>query len=321
MNEATASEPTLSVVVPTCDIRRYNKFHKVIEGLLQQSRKPSEIIVVANGSEELGERLITDYQGRAGIRIITSSEFLGAGRARNLGIKASTADIIAFTDDDSVPDNKWLEKLADIYRTHDAIAVGGKVVPVWLAGKPDFLPGELYWLVGATHEKIFVDAAVEVRNTFGPNMSYRKDVLKSVGYFDERLGFNKSNKFMSLIGGEEQDIGLRIMDKYGKGIIYNPDAIVYHDVPAEKTRAMQVIKRAFYFGIGKSLILRIDRFKNNMDTENSYLARILTDCIPGHIAGIFHGPSRFAEIKKLAFLAAAVTVIGLGFIYGYVFAR
>ena len=126
---------------------------------------------------------------------------------------------------------------------------------------------------------------------------------------------------MNPIGGEEQDIGLRIMNKYGKGICYNPEAIVYHDVPAVKIKVVPLIKRAFYFGVAKRLILRIDPFKYNMDTEKSYLARILKDFIPSHVVDIFRGPAHFAALKKLSFLLVVVMVIGLGFVYGYVFGK
>ena len=321
MNKASKIEPTVAIIVPTCTIQGYNKLHKTIESLLQQSRKANEIIVVANGNRELGNKLKIDYRHHDNIRIMIITEFLGAGGARNKGIKASNADIIAFTDDDCTPDSKWIEKLVEIYRTRDAIAAGGKVLPVWLANKPSFLPEELYWLVGVTHEKIFADAVIEVRNTFGSNMSFKKDILQSVGYFSERLGFKGAGNFMYPIGGEEQDIGLRIIHKYGKGIIYNPEAIVYHDVPAPKAKVVPLIKRAFYFGVAKTLILRMDPFKNNMDTEKSYLVRILTDFIPGHIGDIFRGPAHFAAVKKLAFLLMVVMVIGLGFIYGYAIAK
>ncbi len=172
--------------------------------------------------------------------------------------------------------------------------------------------------MGATHEKIFGDAVTEVRNTFGPNMSFKKDVLESVGYFDERLGFNRSDSFKVNIGGEEQEICLRIMDKYDRGMIYNPEAIVYHEVPAAKTKLGILIKRALYFGVSKRMILRMDRLKNNMDVEKSYLGRIFKDYIPDHFAEIFKGPEHLSAVSKLAFLLIIVMVIGLGFAYGYV---
>jgi glucosyl-dolichyl phosphate glucuronosyltransferase len=318
MNKASKTDITVAVVVPTCDMQRYNKLKNVIESLMQQSHKIQEIIIVANGSRELGEKLEADYQNYENIKVIIQEEFLGAAQARNIGIKITNSDIVAFTDDDSTADRKWIEKLLEVYIDGDAIAVGGKVLPVWLVNKPNFLPEEFYWLVGATHEKIFRDGIIEVRNTFGPNMSYKKNVLESVGYFNEKLGFNKSSNFWVNIGGEEQELGLRIINKFGRGIVYTSEATVYHEIPAGKTQFKTLIKRAFYFGVTKRMILRMDRFKNNMDTEKSYLARVVTDFIPDHFAEMFKGPAHLTAIKKLAFLLVVVTAIGLGFVYGYV---
>jgi glucosyl-dolichyl phosphate glucuronosyltransferase len=321
MNESSIAGSTLAVIVPSCDILRYGKLVKVIESLLHQSHKASEIIVVATGCREVGDRLRSDFGHHEGLQIIVEDQMLNSAQSRNIAVKASSADIVAFTDDDSVPDVKWIEKLVEIYHDGDVIAVGGKVTPVWLSNKPSFLPEELYWLVGATHEKIFKDSVTSVRNTFGPNMSFRKAVLEAVGYFDERLGFRGADNSLSHIGGEEQDLGLRIMHKFGKGSIYNPEAVVYHDVPESKTKFSKLIKRAFYFGVAKRLILKKDPFKNNLDTERSYLQQIFTKFVPGHAAGIFYGPRRFTSFKQLAFLAAVVAVIGVGLIYGYVFSK
>lgn len=318
MKEALDMETTFAVIIPACDIQRYNNLKKLIESLLQQSYKINEIIIVVNGSLELGKRLEVDYKNNSNIRIAAKSEFLGSAKARNIGIKLTSADIIAFTDDDSIADSRWIEKLVEIYRTRHAIAVGGKVLPVWLVNKPSFLPGELYWLIGATHEKIFEDDVIEVRNTFGPNMSFRRGVLESVGYFEERLGFNRSSSYRAYIGGEEQELGLRIIEKYGMGMIYNPEAIVHHEIPAAKIKLSTLIKRAFYFGVSKRIILRINRLKNNMDVEKSYLGRIIKDFIPEHISEIFQGPAHVTAVKKLAFLLLVVTTIGLGFMFGYV---
>ncbi len=321
MTDSFVAEPTLAVIVPSCDMQRYTNLGKVIDSLLHQSRKASEIIIVANESKELAERLLIDFGHYDTLKIIAKDEALGAAQARNVGVKASSSDIVAFTDDDSIPDIKWIEKLVEIYRNSDVIAVGGKVMPVWLSDKPSFLPEELYWLVGATHEKIFKDSIASVRNTFGPNMSFKRDILESVGYFDEQFGYKGANNSQSLIGGEEQELGLRIMHRYGKGSIYHPEAIVYHYIPESKTKVKMLIKRAFYFGVAKRLIMRKDPYKNNMDAERSYLEQVMSKFIPGHIQDIFCGPAHLASFKKLVFLIIVIGVIGAGFISSYVFAK
>ena len=76
-------------------------------------------------------------------------------------------------------DQKWVENLVDSYKELQAMAVGGKILPLWLPGKPAYFPEELYWLVGATHKGFAEDAVVEVRNVFASNMSFRKEIFLS----------------------------------------------------------------------------------------------------------------------------------------------
>ena len=76
-------------------------------------------------------------------------------------------------------DQKWVENLIDSYQELQAMAVGGKILPLWLPAKPAYFPEELYWLVGATYKGFAEDAVVEVRNVFASNMSFRKEVFMS----------------------------------------------------------------------------------------------------------------------------------------------
>jgi len=89
--------------------------------------------------------------------------------------------------------------------------------------KPKFLPEEYYWLIGTTH-KGFPEEVTEVRNTFGPNLSFKADVIKALGGFRGEMGV----KGRGLLQGEETELCERMRKKIGKGVVYNPDAIVYH---------------------------------------------------------------------------------------------
>ena len=75
-----------------------------------------------------------------------------------------------------------------MYSERGAIASGGRILPLWLNGKPGFLPPEYYWLIGATH-KGFAEEMGDVRNTFGSNISFKTDVLRSLGGSDARWDF------------------------------------------------------------------------------------------------------------------------------------
>ena len=270
---------------------------------------------MASGSQVLSQQLLNEYGHRKNVTIVNSEISLSATQARNLGLRTATADIIAFTDDDIVADRYWAENLLSTYRETDAIAVGGRIEPLWLEVKPDYLPGELYWLIGATDRSFLPDNVTETRNVFGPNMSFRKEVFDAIGYFNERLGFAKRGT--SYIQGEEAEFGLRIINTFKRGTLYNPDALIFHKVPASKLKIATLIKRAFYQGYSKVLIQKTIKNTEILNPERAYLRRIFSKSIPRYLTKALTGPERLAEAKKLAVLITCVCATGIGFTYGH----
>ena len=53
----------------------------------------------------------------------------GPAAARNLGIRSSQAEIIAFTDADCVADPGWLAALVKPFINPDVVGVGGNILP------------------------------------------------------------------------------------------------------------------------------------------------------------------------------------------------
>ena len=74
----------------------------------------------------------------------------------------------------------WIACLVDVYEETDAIAVGGDVWPNWQGKRPDFFAEEFYWLVGCVKPG-FAEDGEEVRNTYGSNISYRREAFLEIG--------------------------------------------------------------------------------------------------------------------------------------------
>lgn len=165
---------SVAAIIITCDPQRYQMLIEAIDSLLQQSYKIDEIIIVASGGTDLGEKISTAYGEYKNIKVLSKNEILSPTQGRNAGIQIAKSDIIAFTDDDATADKYWIDHLVETYRKMDAIAVGGKILPIWSTTEPAHLPKELYWLVGSTDESFSVDKVAEIRSTFGPNMSFKK---------------------------------------------------------------------------------------------------------------------------------------------------
>jgi len=306
----------VSIVVPSYRTQNCSNLVGAIDSLLCQSYADIEVVVVLHTSKHLHDKIVRAYDGRVRLKVLFERQSLGASAARNIGIRVAQGDVLAFLDDDAVADQKWVENLVDSYKELQAMAVGGKILPLWLPGKPAYFPEELYWLVGATHKDFAEDAVVEVRNVFASNMSFRKEVFEQVGLFNESLGFGNQGK--SCLQGDEAEFGLRMTSKLGKRVIYNPRAVVYHRTPVSKARIGLLLKRSFYQGYSKALLRRLTSCPNALSIEKSHLGHLALERIPQRIGRLFTGTRRAAEAKQLLVLVSCVVAVGLGFIYGYV---
>jgi GT2 family glycosyltransferase len=302
----------VSAIVCTHSLDNYSNLVEAVDSLLAQTHTEIEIIIAVDGNAKLHEMVSAHYADNKAVKTILLKENIGVSGARNAGISVAKGDVIAFIDDDATAEKGWVENLLGPYREYDAVAVGGKILPVWLGIKPDYLPEELYWLVGATHQGFAEERVGEVRNAFGPNMSFRREVFQKAGMFNENLGF--ARRGLSYIQAEEPEFALRMRRELGKGVIYNPKAIVYHKIPRAKVKVGPLLKRAFYQGYSKALLSKLNISADSEATERSYLKALLTKYIPGRLMRSY----RLNELKKLLMLAACVIAVGLGFAYGYV---
>ncbi|MCK4794661.1 MAG: glycosyltransferase family 2 protein [Desulfobacteraceae bacterium] len=305
----------ISVIICTHSLDNKQNLMDAVDSILNQTLKELEIIVVVDGSEELYKGITEVYDAEERVKVVAIKANMGICSARNTGINAAQGDLVAFSDDDAVAEKRWIENLVDTYQKLDAIAVGGKILPIWLSKQPDYFPDELGWLVGITYEGFAEERVVEVRNTFGPNMSFKKNVFEKIGLFTEEFGFSK--KGLSCLQGEEAEFALRMKQELGQGVIYNPRAVVYHKIPAWKTERRTLLRRAFYQGYSKALLKRFSPSPDTLTTEGDYLKDIFFKHIPRRIKRVFSTSNGVTELKKLSILIASVFSVGLGFLYGY----
>jgi len=301
----------VSTIICAHSLDNYQNLAEAVTSLLVQTHPELEVIIAIDGNEEFYKKVVANYRSQDTVKAVLLRENTGVSAARNAGVKVARGDVIAFMDDDAVADRQWVENLLSTYREYDAVAVGGKILPLWLGEKPDHLPEELYWLVGVTHDGFAGEEVVEVRNTFGPNMSFKREVFEKVGGFSESLGF--ARKGASCVQAEEPELALRMKQTLGKGVVYNPHAIVYHKIPQSKLGVGILLRRAFYQGYSKALLGKLHVSADSMATEKSYLRALLLKYIPRRVKRIY----RVEELKKLSVLIASILSVGLGFVCGY----
>ncbi|HEY5318432.1 MAG TPA: glycosyltransferase [Solirubrobacteraceae bacterium] len=205
-------EPLLSVVVSTHN--RPAPLARLLAGLREQAlaHERFEVIVVDDGSVGPGTRtVLADELGRGTLRLRTVNHQVAQGPAsgRNSGWRAAQAPLIAFTDDDCVPDAGWLSA---------ALAASGRHPGAIIQGRTEPNPTEL-WCRGVFTRTVSVD-------TLGPhyetcNIVYPRAVLESLGGFDEAYGPRPT--------AEDTDLAWRAIET-GCATVFAPDAVVFHAV-------------------------------------------------------------------------------------------
>jgi GT2 family glycosyltransferase len=170
--------PQVSVVIATYE--RRDLLLRCVDALLAQTLPAAqfEIVIVDDGSSRATrEQLMAELWARRRGRRAPTLRFLwlpsnrGPAAARNCGILAARGAVVAFTDDDTVPQPDWLAAgLAAIRQGADAVA-GAVDVPL-----PD-VPTDYERDAAGLSNAGFVTA----------NCFVRRDLLCAVGGFDERF--------------------------------------------------------------------------------------------------------------------------------------
>jgi glycosyltransferase involved in cell wall biosynthesis len=299
----------ISVVLCTYTLDMYDHFCDAADSVLGQTYDNVEIVIIVDGTPEVYKQVMKTYDEHNNVVIKCNNDNLGLLESRNRGAELASGDVVAFIDDDAVADELWVERLVRAYEERDAIAVGGKMTPEWVASKPLFLPEEFYWLIGVTHRG-FADGPGEVRNTFGSNISFQREVFLELDGFNTDIGGRKGDK--NLQGGETE-LCARMRQEYGHGVWYNPEAEVAHKVFDYRTKLWWLVDRAFWQGYSKRTIEA--SVKNESGEEGEFLRRLIYDFIPSHASNALHSPSP-SEVSQFIFLFVFAAVVGSGYAYG-----
>ena len=127
--------PTISVVIPS--YKRVDLLKRCLQALETQSVPPEsfEILVVDDVRCEDSRRFVQEsarlHRDGPTLRYMRPAEGTrGPAAARNAGWYAARGEIIAFTDDDTVPARDWLAEGRHALRPGIAAAWGRVVVPL-----------------------------------------------------------------------------------------------------------------------------------------------------------------------------------------------
>ncbi len=219
---------------------RPNLLDRCLSALSDQSVLPSAVVVVDNSNGDEATRIVA----RARRTSYLVEPRRGVSRARNLGARQTTSDIVAYLDDDAVPDSDWLAALLMEFRDPQVGAVTGRILEIATPESEPQSPrasAQERVIFGGPTRLTFDRTTVDwfERANFGgvgqgANLAMRRSVFASWAGFDERLG-----KGTAMVGGEEHHAFFCLIDR-GYRVVYTPAATVHHASPASDAEARRL---------------------------------------------------------------------------------
>jgi GT2 family glycosyltransferase len=216
--------PDVAVVVPT--FRRPGLLARCLNALMEQDFDPQrfEVIVVDDEPSDATRRVVelqTATRATPGatapassvtaaaatkpvIRYFAMRDAHGPAAARNAGWRAARAKVVAFTDDDCIPEPDWLSGGFEAIQAGADGASGQIIVP------RAEVPTDYEAMIGLLEKASFVTA----------NCFYRRQAIERVGGFDERF---------RVAWREDSDLHFRMLDA-GYKLVEAPSARVIHPV-------------------------------------------------------------------------------------------
>jgi hypothetical protein len=197
------SAPTsVSIVINTLD--RADSLAETLRACAQLTHPRFEVIVVSGPCTDHTDDVVAQWAGEVELRRCPAANL---SQSRNIGIAAAAGDVVAFIDDDGVPEPTWLDELCAGYDAEDVGAVGGLVydhtgrnfqVRYLLSDRlgntetlDEMPPGDFSFPGSSRYPSML-----------GCNSSFRRAALVAVGGFDEQYDY-----FL-----DETDVCLRIVD-------------------------------------------------------------------------------------------------------------
>ncbi len=226
---------SISVVVNTLD--RADVLDDALTGLMQQRHSCFEIIVVNGPSTDDTAGVVARFpQIRVG-----RCEQANLAISRNIGIAMARGEIIAFLDDDAVPEPTWLQGLEAGYNARDIGGVGGFIRDATgLAYQARVTVCDRFGDAVAFDTVDEATAIIDEKaggfiSPTGANASYRKAALLEIEGFDETFAY-----FL-----DETDVNLRLLDA-GWRVVVVEGAEIHHKLAQSARRDHRNVPHSLY---------------------------------------------------------------------------
>ena len=237
----------MKITVIICTYQRCHSLARALESLAVSVLPAGvdwEVLVVDNNSRDQTRQVVEEasqrYAGR--FRYLLEPQ-PGKSNALNAGIREARGEILAFTDDDVIVEQNWLQNLTAPFRDANCAGVGGKILPQWNCPPPAWLSlKERYALSPLSVFDPGIEAGPLTESPFGANMAFRRGIFEKYGGFRTDLGPGASGTNPQK--SEDNEFSRRLLAA-GENLRYEPTAVVYH--PVSQQRLQQKYFLAWWF--------------------------------------------------------------------------
>lgn len=230
--------PRISIIVATYNEERY--IEQCLNSLLNQTYQGEFDIIIADGnSTDRTIEIINQIALKTSKIIVLNNSQRIQASGRNIAIKHSNSEYIAYIDAHSFAENDWLERLWTAYYnlSHKDKTIAGVSSVYFDAQKTSFSRSLLYayrsFLI-ASSSKAFLNSNEEVRVDNGYGILYKREIIINAGLYDETLKT-----------AEDIELNFRLTYKLGYSLYVEPEAKLYYYF---KEKPKDVFTQQFRYG-------------------------------------------------------------------------
>ncbi|MCZ2803682.1 glycosyltransferase [Modestobacter sp. VKM Ac-2983] len=229
--------PSLTAVV--CTRNRPEMLARLLASI-KECAAGVDVLVVDSASETPRTMEVAAEAGFRAVRV----DRPGLSVARNAGIAAATSELIAFTDDDCIVRDRWVDALAERFRDPRVGVVTGRMLDA-------DAPAGSAPVVSPRQARRTVDG---LDLGHGANMAFRRSAVLELGGFDDFLGAGTE-----LAGAEDLDMFCRLLRAGWHGA-FEPRSEIHHAHTRDDADYVRLM-HGYARGAGASLakMIRVDR--------------------------------------------------------------